>query len=89
MIRGHVGDDARKRCDNVCCIQPAAHARLPDDEVAVLLGEIKQRHNRHNFKEGGMSIAGKVLKQWLQSLHQAGDGSLADAFAIYLNALAK
>ena len=54
MIVLDVGDDAGQRRDDIGGVQPSAQTGFPDHQIALLLGEIAQRHDRHDLKEGRM-----------------------------------
>src|SRR6476620_3738134 len=56
VIKLHIRDDARERRDDVSGVEASAHAGLPNDEIATLLGKIAQRDDGDCFKECRMIL---------------------------------
>ena len=75
MVELDVGDDAGQWRDDVRRVQASAHARLPNDQIALLLGEITQRHDRHDLEKGRMRCI-RSRKLWLAPLVLACSRSL-------------
>ena len=89
VVEAHVGDHAGQRRDDVCRIEPAAHAGLPQHDVALLLGEVAERHHHDHLEKCRRLAFRKGGHPFAQPGGQPGNGGLGDQFAVYLHPLTK
>src|SRR5579863_1851073 len=89
MVKLDVGDDAGERSDDVGGIKASAEAGFPDDQIDLLLSEIAECHDRHDFKKSWMRLGCELSKQLAQFAGQTRNIPLTDQLAIDLNAFAK
>lgn len=85
MIEIDVGDDAGDGRDDVGGVEASAQPGFPDNQVAVLFGEIRQGHYRDDFEESGVLILGEGLEPFLKLCDPLADIIVADPAAIDLD----
>ena len=51
VVETDVSDHAGQRSDDVCRIESASHAGLPQHDVALLLGEVAERHHHDHLEK--------------------------------------
>ncbi len=81
-----VGNHARDRSDNVRGIEPATQPRFPNDNIALLLRKIFERHDRDRFEEGWVAAGWKCGKPRTNLGDQPDDVIFRDRGAIDLKA---